>query len=244
MTEESVGAGGDTHQLLLLHLAPFGLFLEELLPTLSLQRQLATCPLAIVHHARAIRPPRVSRTFRVEGTFSLLCRESSFPNLAKRGGRFVPGRRAETRDVDLAVRLSSALSTPNLRRSADATRGALLDSRIGQNLAVSRVDFPRGERREERLWECCHIFLEHRKFSIGRIRDWHYHRMTFVGVSASLSCLAAHHNVISEDFVRQFPGTRGTARRSARRPEVARRCEGPPPRYIENALRRVDLIGP
>ncbi len=154
MTEESVGAGGDTHQLLLLHLAPFGLFLEELLPTLSLQRQLATCPLAIVHRARAIRPPRVSRTFRVEGTFSLLCRESSFPNLAKRGGRFVPGRRAETRDVDLAVRLSSALSTPNLRRSADATRGALLDSRIGQNLAVSRVDFPRGERRGSGMLSC------------------------------------------------------------------------------------------
>ena len=43
--------------------------------------------------------------------------------------------------------LRSALSTPNLRRSADATRGALLDSRIGQNLAVSRVDFPRGETR-------------------------------------------------------------------------------------------------
>ena len=248
MTEESVGAGGDTHQLLLLHLAPFGLFLEELLPTLSLQRQLATCPLAIVHRARAIRPPRVSRTFRVEGTFSLLCRESSFPNLAKRGGRFVPGRRAETRDVDLAVRLSSALSTPNLRRSADATRGALLDSRIGQNLAVSRVDFPRGERREERLWECCHIFLEHRKFSIGRIRDWHYHRMTFVGVSgASLSCLAAHHDVINKiGFcrLRHLPGNMGHARHSARRPEVARRCEGPPPRYIENALRRVDLIGP
>ena len=53
----------------------------------------------------------------------------------------------DARDVDLAVRLRSALSTPNLRRSADATRGALLDSRIGQNLAVSRVDFPRGETR-------------------------------------------------------------------------------------------------
>jgi hypothetical protein len=178
LTEESVGAGGDTHQLLLLHLAPFGLFLEELLPTLSLQRQLATCPLAIVHRARAIRPPRVSRTVRVEGTFSLLCRESSFPNLALRGGRFVPGRRAETRDVDLAVRLSPALSTPNLRRSADATRGALLDSRIGQNLAVSRVDFPRGE--SWRLWEnFSYFFPEHRKFRLGRIRDWHYYRMTF-----------------------------------------------------------------
>ena len=212
MTEESVGAGGDTHQLLLLHLAPFGLFLEELLPTLSLQRQLVTCPLAIVHRARAIRPPRVSRTFRVEGTFSLLCRESSFPNLAKRGGRFVPGRRAETRDVDLAVRLSSALSTPNLRRSADATRGALLDSRIGQNLAVSRVDFPRGERRGSGMLSCFSRAQE--------IQNWSNTRLVLPSYDFCLSlrsvaflCLAAHHNVIDLNKIRRFcPSVPGNKR--------------------------------
>ena len=68
--------------------------------------------------------------------------------------------------------------------------------------------------------------------------------MTFVGVSgASLSCLAAHHDVINKiGFcrLRHLPGNTGHARHSARRPEVARRCEGPPPRYIENALRRLD----
>ena len=146
LTEESVGAGGDTHQLLLLHLAPFGLFLEELLPTLSLQRQLATCPLAIVHRARAIRPPRVSRNFRVEGTFSLLCRESSFPSgVARRPLRpRAPRRDARRRPGGKAALGAFDAQPPSFSRR-DARRAFGFPYRAES--AVSRVDFPRGERR-------------------------------------------------------------------------------------------------